>query len=237
MTAQVLSASGLRYDVGGRAVLDGVDLQASAGRMLAICGPSGAGKSSLLTLLGGLLAPTAGAVHIDGTPLTVGDLRVRHSVALVLQGYGLVTALTGRENVAISLQARAVPRDQVRQRAATALAAVGLTDVADHLIEDMSGGQQQRVAVARALVAAPEVLLADEPTAELDADNRERVLNLLTDVARRGSIVVIASHDPEVVERCDDVLELDAGRVVAAPGGVGGVGGVGGAGGAHRALD
>jgi ABC-type lipoprotein export system ATPase subunit len=213
MTAQLLTADGLRYDVGGRAVLDGVDLRAGAGRMLAICGPSGAGKSSLLALLGGLLAPSAGDVHLDGVPVRVGDLRVRLSVSLVLQGYGLVTALTGRENVAITLQARGVPRDQVRQRTAVALAAVGLSDVADHLIEDMSGGQQQRVAVARALVAAPEVLLADEPTAELDADNRERVLDLLTDVARRGSIVVIASHDPDVIARCDDVLELDAGRV------------------------
>jgi ABC-type lipoprotein export system ATPase subunit len=79
----------------------------------------------------------------------------------------------------------------------------------------MSGGQQQRVAVARALVAAPDVLLADEPTAELDADNRERIIDLLAGVARAGSIVVIASHDPDVVERCDDVLELDAGKVVA----------------------
>ena len=213
MTAQLLTANGLRYDVGGRPVLDDVDLRAGAGRMLAICGPSGAGKSSLLALLGGLLVPSAGDVRLDGVPVRVGDLKIRHAVSLVLQGYGLVTALTGRENVAITLQARGVPRDQVRQRAAVALAAVGLTDVADHLIEDMSGGQQQRVAVARALVTAPEVLLADEPTAELDADNRERVLDLLTDVARRGSIVVIASHDPEVVARCDDVLELDAGRV------------------------
>jgi ABC-type lipoprotein export system ATPase subunit len=215
VTAQLLTATGLRYDVGGRSILDGVDVRASAGRLLAISGPSGAGKSSLLALLGGLLAPSGGAVHLDGVAVTVGDLRVRHSVALVLQGYGLVTALTGRENVAITLQARGVPRELVRLRTTDTLAAVGLADVADHLIEDMSGGQQQRVAVARALVAAPEVLLADEPTAELDADNRERILDLLTGIARRGSIVVIASHDPDVIARCDDALELDAGRVAA----------------------
>jgi putative ABC transport system ATP-binding protein len=183
--------------------------------MLAVCGPSGAGKSSLLSVLGGLLAPSGGAVSLDDAPVRVGDLALRRRVALILQGYGLATALTARENVAISLQARGVPRDEVRRRTETALAEVGLAEVADHLIEDMSGGQQQRVAVARALVAAPDVLLADEPTAELDADNRERIIDLLAGVARAGSIVVIASHDPDVVERCDDVLELDAGKVVA----------------------
>jgi putative ABC transport system ATP-binding protein len=133
----------------------------------------------------------------------------------VLQGYGLVTALTARENVAIALQASATARDEVRQRTAATLESVGLADVADHLIEDLSGGQQQRVAVARALVTAPDLLCADEPTAELDAENRERIMVLLVAAARRGSIVVIASHDPDVIERCDDVLELDAGRVVA----------------------
>jgi putative ABC transport system ATP-binding protein len=103
----------------------------------------------------------------------------------------------------------------VRQRTEATLDSVGLTDVADHLIEDMSGGQQQRVAVARALVTAPDLLCADEPTAELDAENRERIMTLLIEAARAGSIVVIATHDPDVIDRCDDVLELDAGRVVA----------------------
>jgi ABC-type lipoprotein export system ATPase subunit len=210
-----LVGTGVRYEVAGRAILDGVDVRAEAGRMLAVCGPSGAGKSSLLSVLGGLLAPSGGAVSLDDAPVRVGDLALRRRVALILQGYGLATALTARENVAISLQARGVPRDEVRRRTETALAEVGLAEVADHLIEDMSGGQQQRVAVARALVAAPDVLLADEPTAELDADNRERIIDLLAGVARAGSIVVIASHDPDVVERCDDVLELDAGKVVA----------------------
>jgi putative ABC transport system ATP-binding protein len=208
VTAQLLTGTGLRYQVAGRTVFDRVDVRAGAGRMLAVCGPSGAGKSSLLALLGGLLAPSAGTVELDGAAVAVGDLALRRRVALVLQGYGLVTALTARENVAITLQARALPRAEVRTRTAATLESVGLADVADHLIEDMSGGQQQRVAVARALVAAPEVLLADEPTAELDADNRERILTLLTGVARRGAIVAIASHDPEVVERCDDVLAL-----------------------------
>jgi ABC-type lipoprotein export system ATPase subunit len=209
-----LTGSGLRYEIGGRAILDGVSVNAQASRLLAISGPSGAGKSSLLALLGGLIAPSAGSVTLDDDPVKAGDEAVRLRITMVLQGYGLVSALTARENVAITLQARRVSRDDVRRRTEEALADVGLAEVADHLIEDMSGGQQQRVAVARALVARPDVLLADEPTAELDAENRERIVDLLVRLGRAGAIVVIASHDPDVVGRCDDVLELDAGRVV-----------------------
>ena len=192
-----LTGAGLRYEIGGRRIVDAVDLHAAGGRLLAVCGPSGAGKSSLLALLGGLLAPSAGVVALDGTPVGPADARMRRRISMVLQGYGLVSALTARENVAIALQARRVGRNEVRQRTAAALADVGLADVADHLIEDMSGGQQQRVAVARALAAAPDVLLADEPTAELDAENRERIVDLLVRLGRTGAIVVIASHDPE----------------------------------------
>jgi putative ABC transport system ATP-binding protein len=213
VSATTLMATGLRYEVSGRSVLDGVDLQVNAGRLLAVRGPSGAGKSSLLALLGGLLPPAAGRVTLDGAP--VGESATRLRLAMVLQGYGLVSALTARENVAVALQARGVPRAEVRRRTAGALADVRLTDVAEHLVEDLSGGQQQRVAVARALGVAPDVLLADEPTAELDAENRERVVGLLEALARAGRVVVIASHDPEVVDRCDDILTLDAGRVVA----------------------
>lgn len=215
MSAQTLSATGLRYEAGGRVIIDGVDVRARAGRLLAISGPSGAGKSSLLSLLGGLLSPSAGAVQLDGEPVAFGDHRIRLRVSMVLQGYGLVSALTARENVAIPLQARRLSRNKVRRRTAEALAQVGLAEIADHLIEDMSGGQQQRVAVARALAATPDVLLADEPTAELDAENRELIVELLVRLGRSGAIVVIASHDPDVVGRCDDVLELDAGKVVA----------------------
>jgi ABC-type lipoprotein export system ATPase subunit len=212
VSAQLLRGTALRYEVEGQVVLDQVEVAAAAGRMLAVCGPSGAGKSSLLGVLGGLLSPSAGSVELDGAPVHAG----RNRITLVLQSYGLVSALTARENVAIPLQARGINRTEVRERTNAALADLGLAEVADHLIEEMSGGQQQRVAVARALAAAPEVLLADEPTAELDADNRERVITLLTRVAAAGAIVVIASHDPDIVARCADVLELDAGRVVTA---------------------
>jgi ABC-type multidrug transport system ATPase subunit len=209
-----LSARGLGYRVGDRTIVDDVDVDAEPGQLLALSGPSGAGKSTVLALLGGLLAPDRGSVALDGAPVRTGDPALRRRVGLVLQGYGLVTALTGRENVAIALQTRGVERTEVRERTEQVLEQVGLTDVADHLIEDMSGGQQQRVAVARALVAAPEVLLADEPTAELDAENREHIVALLIEHARTGATVVIASHDPDVVAVCDATVELDAGRVV-----------------------
>lgn len=209
-----LTGTDLRYEVDGKVIVDGVSVTASSGRLLAISGPSGAGKSSLLALLAGLIAPTSGSIRLGDDPLVVGDLAQRRRIGVILQGNGLATAFTARENVAIALQARGFARADVATRVAAVLGEVGLTDVADHLIEELSGGQQQRVAVARALVTAPELLLADEPTAEVDAENRERVVARLTALARAGSIVIIASHDPDVLARCDEVLTLDAGRPV-----------------------
>jgi putative ABC transport system ATP-binding protein len=205
----VLAGIGLGYAVGDRTILDGVSMQASSGRVLAVRGPSGSGKSSLLAILGGLVAPSSGTVTLDGAQVTPSsDLTLRRRFGLVLQGYGLVAALTAHENVAIVLQAAGLPRDQVRSRVQAVLERVGLASVADHLIEELSGGQQQRVAVARALVTTADVFLADEPTAELDADNRGLIVSLLIDRARTGAVVVIASHDPDVVDACDDVLDL-----------------------------
>jgi ABC-type lipoprotein export system ATPase subunit len=205
----VLTGTDLRYAVGDRTILDGISVDASSGRILAVRGPSGSGKSSLLTMLGGLIAPSGGTVTLDGAPVTpTSDLGLRRRFGFVLQGYGLVAALTARENVAVVLQAARVPRAQVRSRVQAVLERVRLAPVADHLVEDLSGGQQQRVAVARALVTAADVFLADEPTAELDADNRGLIVSLLIERARTGAVVVIASHDPEVVDACDDVLDL-----------------------------
>ena len=205
----VLTGTDLRYAVGDRMILDGISVHASSGRVLAVRGPSGSGKSSLLTILGGLIAPSGGTVTLDGARVTPSsDLAMRRRFGFVLQGYGLVAALTARENVAVVLQAARVPRAQVRSRVQAVLERVRLAPVADHLVEDLSGGQQQRVAVARALVTAADVFLADEPTAELDADNRGLIISLLVERARAGAVVVIASHDPDVVDACDDVLDL-----------------------------
>jgi putative ABC transport system ATP-binding protein len=205
----VLTGTDLRYAIGQRPILDGVSVQASSGRILAVRGPSGSGKSSLLAILSGLIEPSGGTVALDGVQVTPSsDLALRRRFGLVLQGYGLVAALTAHENVAVVLQAAGVPRADVRLRVEAVLEQVGLSSVAEHLIEDLSGGQQQRVAVARALVTTADVFLADEPTAELDADNRGLIVSLLVERARTGAAVVIASHDPDVVAACDDVLDL-----------------------------
>ncbi len=205
----VLAGSDLRYTAGTTAILDGLSVRAVSGRLLAIRGPSGSGKSSLLTVLGGLIAPTSGTVTLNDVAVAPGgDLALRRRFGFILQGYGLLAALTAHENVAIVLQETGVSRAEVRSRVGAALTQVRLTAVADHLLEDLSGGQQQRVAVARALVTDADVLLADEPTAELDAENRELIVSLLVQRARAGAAVVIATHDPDVVAACDDVLEL-----------------------------
>lgn len=205
----VLTGTDLRYAVDERTIFNDISVQASSGRLLAVRGPSGSGKSSLLTILGGLVEPSAGAVTLDGAAVTPSsDLAMRRRFGFVLQSYGLVAALTARENVAVVLQAAGVPRAETHARVQAILELVGLARVADHLIEDLSGGQQQRVAVARALVTHADVVLADEPTAQLDADSRELIVALLTERARTGAVVVIASHDPEVVAACDEVLDL-----------------------------
>jgi putative ABC transport system ATP-binding protein len=205
----VLTGIDLRYVVGDQTILDGLSVQASSGRALAVRGPSGSGKSSLLAILGGLVEPSGGTVTLDGERVTPSsDIAVRRRFGFVLQSYGVVAELTTHENVAVVLQAARVPRAEVASRVAAALARVGLAPVANHLVEDLSGGQQQRVAVARALVTTADVVLADEPTAELDADNRRLIVSLLIERARTGAVVVIASHDPEVVDACDDVLDL-----------------------------
>lgn len=201
---------GLGFVRGGREILADVDIEVYAGEALAVIGPSGSGKSSLLALLAGLEHPDSGQVLVDG--LGIGN-EVPAGFGLVLQGYGLVSVLTAAENVEVVLQGMGLSRGEVRARAGAALESVGLDDVADHLVEQLSGGQQQRVAVARALVIEPAVLLADEFTAELDADSRGHVLNLVLAVARRGGVVVIATHDHAVADACTSQLRLADGRV------------------------
>jgi putative ABC transport system ATP-binding protein len=205
----VLTGTDLRYAIGDQIILDGRSVRASSGRVLAVRGPSGSGKSSMLAILGGLVEPSGGTVTLDGARVAPNsDLAVRRRFGFVLQSYGIVAELTAHENVAIVLQAAGVPRAEVGMRVRAMLERVGLAPVADHLVEDLSGGQQQRVAVARALVTTADVILADEPTGELDADNRGLVVSLLIERARAGAVVVIASHDPDVVDACDDVLDL-----------------------------
>lgn len=197
---------------GGRTVLDQVSLAVEPGNMLAVTGPSGAGKSTLLSILAGLVAPDAGRISFGGAAIRAGDDRHLRRTGLVLQGYGLVSVLTAAENVELVLQCRGTPPAEVATRAATTLDRVGLGEQGDQLVEELSGGQQQRVAVARALVDRPALLIADEPTAELDADTRDGVLRLLREEAWRGAAVVLATHDPEAAATCDAELHLVDGR-------------------------
>ncbi len=210
----VLAGSGLVAVRGGRRVLDGVDVAVAPGERLALLGPSGSGKTTLLGLLAGLDRPDGGRVELTGADVAgLEPAALRARVGTVLQGYGLVTLLTAAENVALPLLARRVPPGEVEERTDDALRAVGLGERGSSLVEELSGGEQQRVAVARALAGRPEVLLADEPTAELDAASRGVVLDLLLGASRRGVAVVLATHDPAVALRCDRRLHVVDGRL------------------------
>ncbi|MGI8535365.1 MAG: ABC transporter ATP-binding protein [Mycobacteriales bacterium] len=201
-----LQATGVTVRRGTLDLLSEVSVAAHAGELLAVVGPSGAGKSTLLAVLGGLVVPSDGSVTLDGGPVD------RARVAVVLQAYGLVSVLTAAENVEIALQAAGCARPRVRTLAAAAIALVGLTRRADNLVEELSGGEQQRVALARALVVRPDVLLADEPTAELDAEGRARVLAVLRDLATAGATVVLATHDQDIAAACTHRVVLRGGR-------------------------
>ena len=205
-----LVADRVGYRRAGRAVLDDVSVSAYPYEVLAITGPSGSGKSSLLALLAGLEPPDSGTVSRTGAQLAG---TVPEGYGLVLQGYGLVSVLSAAENVEIVLQGQGLDRNDILDRTEDVLAVLGLDEVADHLVEQLSGGQQQRVAIARALVIDPAVLLADELTAELDHDSRQRVLDRVFALADSGSTVVICTHDAEVAARCHRQIELTNGRL------------------------
>lgn len=212
----VLAASQIRVWRGGNEVLRGVDVTVHGGERLALTGPSGSGKTVLLSVLAGLTRPDSGAVLLDGRPLAQ-DPTVRSRVAVVFQGYGLVALLTAAENVELPLLAARVPAREATARAREALERVGLGDRTGHLVEELSGGQQQRAAVARALVVRPDVLLADEPTAEQDAGHRAATLDAILAAAGTGAAVLLATHDPVVAARCDRVVHLEGGVLRGGP--------------------
>jgi putative ABC transport system ATP-binding protein len=203
----------VRYGEGAGQVVafQPVDLMLQPGQLLAVTGPSGAGKSSLLWALAAALTPSAGTVVLAGTELIDRQQAAALGVAIVPQGNGLASSLTAAENILVPLLAGGVPAVEAARRTSQALTLVGLEESGNHLIEELSGGQQQRVALARAFGAQARLLLADEPTSDLDAANRERMVAALRAEALRGAIVVMATHDPEAAEQADGELHLDEG--------------------------
>ena len=199
-------------------ILHSLTLDIPRGQFLAIVGPSGSGKSTLLGLIAGLDAPTAGAVLIDDVDITQLDedalARLRgEKIGFVFQFFHLIPSLTAFENVAVPMEIAGAP--DAPRRAQTLLKEVGLTGRAHHYPSQLSGGEQQRVALARALANAPPIVLADEPTGNLDTANGRHIMDLLRDVHRvRGTTIVLVTHDAELAAIADSRLVLRDGRVV-----------------------
>jgi putative ABC transport system ATP-binding protein len=199
--------------------LKGVDIGVASGEMLAIMGRSGSGKSTLLTLLGGVDVPTSGQVLLESKDLAnmTDDERTlirRRRIGFVFQAFNLLPILTAEENVSLPLELDGISTSEARQRAAKTLELVGLTPRRTHLPGKLSGGEQQRVAIARALVIEPAILLADEPTGNLDSANGKRITTVLRQlVDQHGQTIVMVTHDPAVAEQADRVIYLSDGRV------------------------
>ncbi|WP_368662660.1 ABC transporter ATP-binding protein [Kitasatospora sp. NA04385] len=199
----------------GLTALDGVDLEVAAGEVVMLTGPSGAGKSTVLHVIGGMDQPDEGHVEIDGAELARRDLdRHRRRIGFVFQRFHLLPALTALDNVLAPVLPRRVDFDR-RARGMELLEAVGLDQRADALPSQLSGGQQQRVAVARALINRPGLLLADEPTGNLDSVIGREVIDLLMSLRERyGMTMLIATHDAEVAANGDRVVRLQDGKIV-----------------------
>src|SRR5216683_4541119 len=191
-----------RRDAEEITVLDGMDLQVPSGEFVALMGPSGSGKTTLLNLIAGIDRPTSGEVIVAGTDvgrLSESELaRWRsHNVGFIFQFYNLIPVLTALENVELPLLLTSLSKKERRERALTALRVVGLADRAGHYPRQLSGGQEQRVAIARAIVADPVVLVADEPTGDLDAKSTEQILDLLQRLNQElGTTLLMVTHDP-----------------------------------------
>jgi putative ABC transport system ATP-binding protein len=201
--------------------LEGIDLSIAKGEMASLVGPSGSGKSTMLNLIGGLDRPTLGEVELDGQPLSkLSDdelTRVRRDkIGFIFQFFNLLPTLSCLENVALPLHLRGWPRKKVEERARELLDTVKLGARVEHLPDELSGGERQRVAIARALSVYPPILLADEPTGNLDTQTGAEILNLIHDLHDRlGATVLVVTHDKTVADSCPRTIQLRDGRVFA----------------------
>jgi len=203
-------------------VLEGVTMSVAEGDFLALMGPSGSGKSTLLNLLAGIDQPTSGSIRVGGTEISglsegaLASWRARH-VGFIFQLYNLIPVLTAFENVELPLLLTNLSKKQRREHVMTALEIVGLQDRATHYPRQLSGGQEQRVAIARAVVTDPAILLADEPTGDLDAKSGAEILTLLQRLnAEFKKTIIMVTHDPHAAERASHIYHLEKGTFVAA---------------------
>jgi putative ABC transport system ATP-binding protein len=202
------------------AALRGVDVNVGAGEFIAITGPSGSGKSTLMHILGCLDTPTSGSYRLDGEDVSglsgkrLAQVRNR-KVGFVFQTFNLMPRLTVEENVALPLKYRGgIPRSERRARALRLLERLGLADRVGHRPDELSGGERQRVAIARALVGEPAILMADEPTGNLDSASGAEVLQTFAELHGAGHTIVLVTHDPNVAARAERVIQMSDGRVV-----------------------
>jgi putative ABC transport system ATP-binding protein len=216
--APLIEIDDLSRRFGRVAALDCVSLAVEEGEWLVVMGPSGSGKTTLLNLLAGLDRPSAGRLAVAGSELSgLGPRELarfrRETVGLVFQEFHLIPYLTALENVMLAQYVHSLTD---RGEAAEALVRVGLEERLEHLPSELSGGEKQRVCVARALINHPRLILADEPTGNLDEDNERQVLEILAGLHRRGQTLVLVTHNPEVAALADRVVRLEHGRVAAA---------------------
>lgn len=216
----MIRASGIVKHLGGLEILKGIDLDISSGQISSIVGPSGAGKTTLLQILGTLEAPDAGTLEIAGTRVdqlhgrALAAFRNRH-IGFVFQFHRLLPEFTALENVLMPAWIAGTDERKARHRATSLLADLGLSDRASHKPEALSGGEQQRIAVARALMNEPAVVLADEPTGNLDSANAETLFSLFAELRdRHGQTFVVVTHNPALAAQTDRVIHLADGRVV-----------------------
>jgi putative ABC transport system ATP-binding protein len=208
------------YQMGDAKVeaLKDVNLNVATGEFVAICGPSGSGKTTLLNIISGIDRPTSGKIIVFGEDLTekdedfLADFRC-NNVGFVFQSYNLVSTLTVAENVAFPIEWSRKPVKEIEERVAELLNTVGLQHRANHFPAQLSGGEQQRVAFARALANDPELLLADEPTGNLDAKNGQKIVQILQMLKNNGQSVIVSTHDAQIMQLADQKLCLEDGRL------------------------
>ncbi len=209
------------YELGENIVraLRGTDLEIESGEFVAIMGPSGSGKSTLMNMVGALDKPTSGTVTVDEqdiAELSRSELAVLRSkkVGFVFQTFNLIPTMTALENVALPMLFRGVPKSERHERAAQLLERVELGDRIDHRPKELSGGQRQRVSISRALANDPDIILADEPTGNLDTETGDRIMSLLTELNSDGKTIVMVTHDPHDAEYADRIINIQDGVIV-----------------------